>query len=114
MTSFFDYLIDYTVSVHIEAQSLMGELQTFGRGGANLVGKYEEPTSATHGAWVKGTNSASGGRRALRVVMPLRMAVEILQRCDLRTFARDGAAELRQTQLSNPAQEVCFLKKQRA
>ena len=47
----------------------------------------------------------------MRVVMPLRMAVEILQRCDLRTFARDGAAELRQTQLSNPAQSVCFLKR---
>ena len=43
--------------------------------------------------------------------MPLRMAVEILQRCDLRTFARDGVVVLRQTQLSNPAQSVCFLKK---
>ena len=47
----------------------------------------------------------------MRVVMPLRMAVEILQRCDLRTFARDGVVVLRQTQLSNPAQSVCFLKK---
>ena len=87
----------------------MNELQTF-EGGANLVGMIAEPTSATHGAWVRGTNSASGGRRALRIVMPLGMAVEILERCDLKTFACEGAAELQQTKLSNPNQAVCFLK----
>ena len=48
----------------------------------------------------------------MRIVMPLRMAVEILERCDLRSFAGEGAAELRQTQLSNPKQNVCFLKKE--
>ena len=69
-----------------------------------------EPTSATHGAWVRGTHSASGGRRALRIVMPLGMAVEILERCDLKTFACEGAAELQQTKLSNPKQAVCFKK----
>ena len=72
---------------------------------------YEKPPSATHVAWVRGTNSASGGRRALRIVMPLGMAVEILEQCDLKIFACEGAAELRQTKLSNPAQEVCFLKR---
>ena len=107
MTSFFDYLIDYTVSVHIEAQSLMDELLTF-EGGENLVGKYEEPTSATHGAWVRGTNTASGGNRSMRIIMRLHMAVEILRRCDMKIFAETGAVECRPNGLRNPAQNVCF------
>ena len=100
------------MSLHIEAQRLVEVLDTF-EGGHNLVGTYEEPPSATHVSWVRGTNSASGGRRALRIVMPLRMAVEILEHCDMRSFAGEGAAELRQTKLSNPKQAVCFLKQRR-
>ena len=90
----------------------MNVLQTF-EGGANLVGMIAEPTSATHGAWVRGTNSASAGRRALRIVMPLGTAVEILEQCDMRSFAGTGAVVCQQTQLSNPEQEVCFLKQRR-
>ena len=41
------------------------------------------------------------------------MAVEILERCDLKTFACEGAAELLQTKLSNPKQAVCFLRQRR-
>ena len=42
--------------------------------------------------------------------MPLGMAVEILEQCDLKIFACEGAAQLQQTKLSNPKQRVCFLK----
>ena len=33
MTSFFDYFIGYTVSLHVEAQRMMEELNTFEGGG---------------------------------------------------------------------------------
>ena len=36
MTSFFDYFIGYTVSLHVEAQRMMEELNTF-EGGRGLV-----------------------------------------------------------------------------
>ena len=74
---------------------------------------YGEPPSATHVSWVRGTNSASAGRRALRIVMRLRMAVEILDHCDLRSFADTGVVVCWQTDLSNPAQNVCFLNQRR-
>ena len=47
------------------------------------------------------------------IVMRLRMAVEMLERCDIRTFAETGAAVCQPTDLSNPAQEVCFLNQRR-
>ena len=77
MTSFFDYFIGYTVSLHVEAQSMMEKLNTF-EGGQNLVLKIPEPV-CTHSAWTRGTNSASGGLRSMRIVMPLAMALEILR-----------------------------------
>ena len=45
--------------------------------------------------------------------MPLGMAVEILEQCDMRNFAGTGAVVCQPTDLSNPAQEVCFLNQRR-
>ena len=47
----------------------------------------------------------------MRIVMPLRMAVEILEQCDMRSSAGTGAVVCWPTDLSNPAQEVCFLRR---
>ena len=47
------------------------------------------------------------------IVMPLRMGVEILERCDIRSFAGTCAVVCQPTDLGNPAQSVCFLKKRR-
>ena len=49
----------------------------------------------------------------MRIVMPLRMAVEILERCGMRSFAETGAVVCRPTELGNPAQSVCFLHQRR-
>jgi len=109
VTSFFDYFIGYTVSLHVEAQNMMGELDTF-EGGSGLVLPIPEPKSFTHDAWVKGTNSSSGGLRTMRIVMPLGMALEILQKCDLNIFTTQaGAVECWPEDLNSPEQEVRFL-----
>ena len=88
---------------------MMGELDTF-EGGIGLVLTIPEPKSFTHDAWVKGVNSASGSLRSMRIVMPLGMALEILQKCDLHIFTTQaGAVECWPHDLQDPTQEVCFL-----
>ena len=88
---------------------MMGELDTF-EGGSGLVLPIPEPKSFTHDAWVKGTNSSSGGLRTMRIVMPLGMALEILQKCDLNIFTTQaGAVECWPHEVQSPEQEVCFL-----
>ena len=88
---------------------MMGELDTF-EGGSGLVLPIPEPKSFTHDAWVKGTNSASGGLRTMRIVMPLGMALEIPQKCDLNIFTTQaGAVECWPEDLNSPEQEVRFL-----
>jgi len=88
---------------------MMGELDTF-EGGSGLVFTIPEPKSFTHDAWVKGTNSASGSLRSMRIAMPLGMALEILQKCDLNIFTTQaGAVECWPEDLNSPEQEVRFL-----
>ena len=65
---------------------------------------------AKHDAWIKGTNSASGGLRSMRMVMPLGMAIGILEHVNLKIFTEQaGAVECLPSQLESPEQEVCFL-----
>ena len=88
---------------------MMGELDTF-EGGSGLVLTIPEPKSFTHDAWVKGVNSASGSLRSMRIVMPLGMALEILQKCNLNIFTTQaGAVECWPHEVQSPEQEVCFL-----
>ena len=65
------------MSLHVEAQIMMEELNKF-EGDDGLVFSIPEPPSHKHDAWTKGVNRASGSR-SLRIVMPLAMALEIVQ-----------------------------------
>ena len=87
---------------------MMQELDTF-EGGSGLVLTLPEPKSYTHDAWEKGINSASGSR-SLRIVMPLAMFVDIVEKADLSIFSSEaGGVECWPQQLQYPEQEVCFL-----
>ena len=109
MTSFFDYFVGYTVSLHVEAQSMMAELATFEGAQNNLVFPIPEPESYTHITWEKGINSASGSR-SLRIIMPLAMFVDIVDNADLSIFSSEaGGVECRPHQLQFPNHEVRFL-----
>ena len=109
MTSFFDYFIGYTVSLHVEAQNMMAELATFEGALSPLVFPLPEPESFTHTAWEKGTNSSSGSK-ALRIVMPLAMFCDIVEKADLSIFtSQAGGVECRPDQLRFPHHEVKFL-----
>ena len=77
-------------------------------GGENLVFKIPEPRS-DNDAWTKGTNSAGGSLRTMRIVMPLGMALDILQKADLNIFQQAGAVECWPGELTSPKQEVRFL-----
>ena len=86
----------------------MEDLNTF-EGGGNLFFKIPEPL-CTNSAWTRGTNSASGSLRSMRIVMPLAMALDILQKCDLNIFTTQaGAVECWPEELNSPEQEVRFL-----
>ena len=106
MTSFFDYFIGYTVSLNVEAQDRMHELDTF-EGGNGLVFSATEPKRG-HIAWTNGTNSATGSR-SLRIAVPLAMAVEILQKADLKIFTQEGGVECWPGQLQYLHHQVWFL-----
>ena len=106
MTYFFDYFIGYTVSLNVEAQDRMHELDTF-EGGNGLVFSATEPKRG-HIAWTHGTNSATGSR-SLRIVMPLAMALEILQNADLEIFTQQGGVECWRGQLQYLHHPVWFL-----
>ena len=109
MTSFFDYFIGYTVSLHVEAQNMMAELATFEGALKPLIFPLPEPESFTHTAWEKGTNSSSGSK-ALRIVMPLAMFCDIVEKADLSIFtSKAGGVECRPDQLRFPHHEVRFL-----
>ena len=77
-------------------------------GGENLVFKIPEPRSDAD-AWTRGTNSAGGSLRSMRIVMPLGMARDILQKSDLHIFQQAGAVECWPEELTSPKQEVRFL-----
>ena len=85
----------------------MEKLNTF-EGGENLVFKIPEPRSCNY-AWTRGTNSAAGSLRSMRIVMPLGMALDILQKADLNIFQQAGAVECWPGELTSPNQEVRFL-----
>ena len=53
-------------------------------GCSNLVNNLPEPTM-DHSLWTKGHNTASGAR-ALRILMPLCTAIDILENADVATF----------------------------
>ena len=109
MTSFFDYFIGYTVSLHVEAQNMMAELATFEGALKPLVFPLPEPESYTHDAWEKGTTTSSGSK-ALRIVMPLAMFCDIVEIADLSIFtSQAGGVECRPDQLRFPHHEVRFL-----
>ena len=60
-------------------------------GGSNLVNALPEP-GRWHSVWTNGTNSASGSLRALRILVPLGMAIDILEHADLNKFVSMAAA----------------------
>jgi len=104
--TFFGYFIGYTVSLHVEAQIRMQELDTF-EGGNGLVFSHPEPKRGGL-AWTNGINSATHSR-SLRIVVPLAMAVEILQKADLKIFTQEGGVECWPGQLQYPDHPVWFL-----
>ena len=68
----------------------MEKLKVFD-GGANLVAELPQP-GAGHHLWSKGVNSAGGSLRSLRILMPLSLAVNILENADPRKFVEMGGA----------------------
>ena len=86
---------------------MMKVLDTF-EGGENLVFSIPEPPSHKHDAWTKGVNRASGNR-SLRIVMPLAMALEIVQHANLAIFTEQAGVECWPGELSSPEETVYFL-----
>ena len=79
-------------------------------GGSNLVATLPEPGRG-HVSWTNGTNTASGSLRALRILMPLGMAIDILEHADLNKFVSlGGAVHCKRDQLRMPAHPVWFIK----
>ena len=67
--------------------------------------------AADHTNWKKGTNSAGGGMRALRMLMPLAMAIDLLEHADMSIFVTAaGGVECHPDQLRIPDHPVWFLK----
>ena len=67
---------------HAQAQERWEDLKVFD-GGANLVAELAQP-GMDHRVWSTGLNSAGGSLRALRIMMPLSLAVNILENADPR------------------------------
>eukprot|EP00974_Lingulodinium_polyedra_P030962 2980460-Lingulodinium_polyedra.AAC.1 len=60
---------------------------------------------------MRGTNTASGGRRALRICLPLHMAVGILEHAHSPAFVGNaGAVECQLRELKYPHHAVWFAK----
>ena len=77
-------------------------------GGSNLVNVLPEPPRG-HNAWTNGTNTASGSLRALRILMPLGMAIDILEHADMAVFTNSGGVQCLRGQLQFPNTPVWFL-----
>ena len=69
-----------------------------------------EPTGPNHDSWKKGVNSAGGGMRALRIVVPVGMAIDILEHVDIDAFVGASGAECCLANLRYPHHKVYFLK----
>ena len=76
-------------------------------GGENLVFKVPEPRS-DNDAWTKGTNSAGGSLRSIRIVMPLGMALDILQKADLTSSNRLALWSAGHTSCGTPRRRCVF------
>ena len=74
-----------------EANKLLDELMRF-NGGANLVLELQEPSSFDHKLWQNGVNTASGSMRALRILMPLGMMIDIVEQASMSLFTNAGGA----------------------
>ena len=81
-----------------QASKLLHQLNYF-EGGENLVAELPTPTAA-HVAWEKGVNTAGGSMRSLRILMPVGMALDILEHADMSVVVdAAGAVECRLDQL---------------
>ena len=69
-----------------------------------------EPSGPDHVSWKKGTNTAGGGMRALRIVVPVGMAIDILECADIEAFADKSVVECCLAALRPPTQTVHFLR----
>ena len=80
-------------------------------GCSNLVNTLSDSEiPRDHTRWTNGTNTASGSR-ALRILMPLGMAIDILERADLNMFvSMGGVMQCKRGELRLPDQPVWFLK----
>ena len=66
---------------------------------------------AAHALWEKGVNSAGGSMRSLRILMPVGMAIDILEHADMSVFVdAAGAVECPLDQLQAPDHRVYVLK----
>ena len=62
---------------------------------------------AAHALWEKGVNSAGGSMRLLRILMPVGMALDILEHADMSVFVdAAGAVECPLDQLQAPDHPV--------
>ena len=77
-------------------------------GCSNLVNNPPEPTM-DHSLWTKGHNTASGAR-ALRILMPLCTAIDILENADVPMFASKHGIQTSIGQLRFPDMPVWWIK----
>ena len=88
-----------------QASALLQQLTHF-EGGENLVASLPRPPAA-HALWEKGVNSAGGSMRSLRILMPVGMALDILEHADMSVFVdAAGAVECLLDQLQAPDHPV--------
>ena len=67
-----------------------------------------EPTGPDHDNWKKGTNTAGGSMRTLRIAVPVGMAINILECADIEAFADKSVVECCLADLRHPTQQVPF------
>ena len=66
-----------------------------------------EPKAAGHVSWTKGINTSSS-IRALRIAVPVGMAIDILECADIEAFADKSGVECCLADLRHPKQQVIF------
>ena len=71
--------------------------------------RLTEPTGAGHLSWKKGINTSSS-IRALRIAVPVGMAIDILECADIEAFADKSGVECCLADLQYPKQQVHFLR----
>ena len=71
--------------------------------------RLTEPKGAGHLSWKKGINTSSS-IRALRIAVPVGMAIDILECADIEAFADKSVVECCLAALRHPTQQVHFLR----